>query len=422
MLSKLNDFLWLIATFMIFYYGIYFSIKLHFPQFNIKEMILSLRKKGDGGISPIQTLTMTLAAKIGVGSISGIALAIYLGGPGTIFWMWITSLIASSNSFVESTLAVIFREKDDNNLYKGGPSFYISKGLGYKRLANIYALIIIIAFIGGFLSLQSNTIVKGLAPYFNESLLIGIILAAITFIVILKGVKRIALVTNYLVPIMGLFYLCICTYIIIINHTEIVPVFKIIVGRAIDIKSFGYGIISSLLIGMQRGIFSSEAGIGTGAIASGVSGTTTPSSQGFIQTFGVHLDTLLIGSLTAFAVLMSDYKSLVIDDANGIEIMEYAFLSQFGSRGSIFLLITIILFAFASIISGYYYGESALKFIKKNITKVEILILKLITVFVIIIGGLMPSELVIVIVDILVALLAIINIYSIYSLRRVLLK
>ena len=419
MLDYVNNTVWMVTSILIFISGIYFTFKIKFQQFNFKKMFSALKEKSsENGISPMQTLTVNLAAKIGVGSITGIALAIYTGGVGTIFWMWITAIIASSNTFVESVLGVKYREKDEGNIYKGGPSFYIEKGLKKKKLARVYSYMIIFAFVIGFITIQSNTIVVGITDKVAISpIIIGIGIVLLTALVIVNGIKSIANVTNFLVPFMSIIYIIICFIILFLNASSLPSILVSIFKEAFNFKSAGIGVLTTFLIGMQKGLFSNEAGLGTGAIAAGTSDTDNPMSQGYIQSLGIYIDTLIIGTLSALVVMCSDFSSLNLLDANGIEIVKFAFESHLGDFGGNMVVIIIFLFAFSTIITGYYYGESSLKYIKKDATKKDLLILKIATLILLFVGCLLSSGFIWTIVDIFVAVLAIINIYALWKLR-----
>lgn len=421
MLNFLIQGLWLIATIMIFLSGIYFSFKLGFIHLNFKQMIEAIRQKknNEDGISLFQSLTMSLAGRIGVGSLSGIALAIYLGGPGVIFWIWLTSLLCSTNAFAESVLAIVFRRKDNGNIYRGGPFYYMQDGLGNKLLACFYASIVLIAYVGGFMTIQINTVAKSITNMLPISpAIIGVGIAVIAGITILGGVKKIANTTSKLVPIMTLFYIIICGYIILKNHTMIPAILEMIFDSAFDFKAFGMGILSTLLIGMQKGIFSSEVGLGTGSIAAVTADADYPAQNGIVQIFEIHFENILIATITTFVVCMSNYQNLIIADPNGIEITLQAFEYHLGSWGPIFVTIIITLFGLATVLTGYYYGESSLKFLKKT-KKIDVIILKLITIGIVFIGSIASSEILWNITDALVGILAISNIYAMFSLRSI---
>ena len=418
----INKYIWFIAIIMLFGGGLYFSYKLNFLQLKIFKMIKYLfkNKNSNGDISTFESVSMTLAAQIGVGSIAGVSLAVYLGGPGTIFWMWISGIITSINSYIESVLGVLFQEKDYNKVYKGGPSYYIKKGLNNHKLAYLYAFLIIISYIVGFITIQSNTIVNVTNTYLNKYLIL-IILVIISSYIIFKDVKSIAKFSSIIVPIMGLIYLFIGIIIIFNNVNKIWDMLLLIINSAFNIKSGIVGFITPIIIGIQRGIFACESGIGTSAIASSTT-NEKPKKEGYIQTMGVYFTILVICTITAFIILLSDYQTLNIVNPNGIEITTYAFNYHLGSIGKYILSLVTILFAYSTIISGYYYGESSLKFLINKCSKIFIFAFKLITIILLFIGGLINPSIIWNIVDTLVALLAIINIYSIYKLFKYVIK
>ncbi len=414
MLIVIEKVLWALATVLLFSCGIYFTFKLKYPQLSFKNMWISLKKSGKG----LETLNLTLAAKIGVGSLAGTALAVYIGGVGTIFWMWISMFICAVNTYCESFLAVINRKTDKDGSFYGGPSFYIEKMLKNKTLAIIYSIIIILAFICGFLTIQVNTISKVLIDYVSvNKVIIGIAISLLTCPIIFGGVNKISSMCNKIVPIMTSIYLLTSLGIILFNFKDSIIAVKNIVTSAFNIKAAASGIIGSMLIGIQRGIFSNEAGIGTSAITAATSKDTTASEQGYIQIIGVYIATLVICTLTAIVIMLTDYNKLNIIDPNGIEITKYAFSYHLGSFGTIMTIVTIILFAFSTIISGYYFGESSLKYLVKN-NKKSIVILKLITLILLVLGSVLSSTVLWKTVDILVAILAIINVYALFCLRK----
>lgn len=415
MIRIITDVLWSTAIIFLLGGGIYFTIALKFPQFKFKRMIKGLTQTSNN-VSPYQSLTMSLAARIGVGSLAGIALAIYIGGPGTIFWIWITSIITSVNTYCESYLALKYQEKD-NNSYKGGPAYYIKNGLNNKKLAFIYALFIIISYIFGFITIQANTISKSLKSFLNiNPLIVGIILSILTGYIIFKGLNKIIDITSKMVPIMGIGYLFISIIIFILNYNKVPEILNLIISSAFDIKTFGIGILSTFIIGIQRGIFSTESGLGSASIATSTSYVKDKKSLSLAQILGIYFTIFIVCTSTAFIILSSNYKILKLNNINGIELTEYALKYHLGSIGKIILLFIILSFAFSTIIAGYYYGESNMNFISPNKTK--IFILKILTIILVIIGSIISSTLLWNIVDIFVASLAIINMYSLIKMRK----
>lgn len=419
-MSQINTIIWGIATIFLICCGLYYTFSLKFIQLNFKKIFNSLKKSDSdkNGISPFKTLTLALAARIGVGSLAGIALGIYKGGVGVVFWIWLSAFITLPNSFVESTLSVIYHEKD-GNYYNGGPAYYINKGLKLKKLSIIYAIIVFLCYIGGFLAIQANTIAASMETYLDISPYIsGAIIALVSYLIISHGLKRITNFTSLLVPIMALVYLIVALVIIIFNINMIPSIVSKIISEAFNFKAFGWGIITSIIIGVQRGIFSSEAGMGTGAIASGTSDTKDPCKQGFIQMLGVYFTTFVICTSTVFVILTSNINYKIFDNPNGIEITLKALNSHLGNFGTVILIFAILSFAFSTIISGYYYGESNLKYLDKRINKKNINFLYIIVVLILFYGAIGNPNILWNTVDIGAGLLAIINCYSIFMLRK----
>lgn len=415
MLKIIDSILWAIATIFIVYSGIYYTFKLKFVQFRIKDMISNLFNKENNGISPFESLMVVLGGRIGVGSIAGIALAIYLGGVGSIFWIWIVGFLSAPSAFAETILGIKYQIKDKDGIY-GGPSYYLKNGVKNNKLSRIYSYIIIFSYIGGFLSIQSNTITTSITNYVRiPNILIGLILGSISLYIILGGIKNIKNVSKYLVPFMTLVYVITSILIIVLNISQVPMIFKSIFDSAFNFKSLGIGVLTSMIIGIQRGIFSNEAGLGTGAIAASAVETSYPARCGFVQMIGIYITTFLICTATSLVILSSNILGNNV--VNGIELTQQAFIYHLGNFGNLIVIISIILFAFSTVLSGYYDGEASIKFLFPKIKKSGILVLKIITFIVIVIGSIIKSNILWNIVNVLTALLAIINIYSIMKLR-----
>ena len=417
-LGIMNDKIWIFISVLIIYTGIYFIYQLKGINFNIIRMIKELFKKNNDntGITPFKTLMLSLAGRIGVGSISGIALAIYLGGPGTIFWIWFISLLSTPLTYAETYLGIKYKEIDKNSNFIGGPSYYIRKALNKHKLASAYSIIILISYIIGFISIQSNTITKSITTIYNiSSLLIGIILSIVTLIIIFGGINKIANTTSKLVPIMSLLYIGISLYIVTINIDLVPNIINSIINNAFNIKAFTSSFLPIMIIGIQRGIFSSEAGMGTSSIAASTS-NNNPISGGYIQMLGIYITTFLICTSTAIIILTSNYKILNITDINGIEIASNAFKYHLGNNSNILLVTLIILFAFSTILTGYYYGESCLEYFNKS-KNTYIIILKIITIIIIFIGSFFSPTIMWKFTDLFVGILILINTYAIIKLK-----
>ena len=423
-MEKISYYIWILATIMLISCGLFYTFKLKFPQFRFKRIYNSVKDKdrNKSGISPLESLTLALASRIGVGSLSGIAIAIFNGGIGTIFWIWVSCLLILPNAFVESTLAVVFHKKKDNK-FEGSPSRYISEGLGKKKLAFIYALIISFCQIFGFTSIQSNTLATSINYYYHVPLLIsGIILALITFVIIIGNLKRITSYISKHVLFMGTVYVLVSLIIIIVNINTLPSLLVNIVKTAFNFKSLGWGAFASIIIGVQRGIFSSESGIGSGAIASGASDTKKPVNEGYIQTLGVYFTIFIVCTSTALIILSSNVDIDSYSNPNGIEILMSALNYHMGDVGNVFLIFLLLAFSFSTIVSAYYYGESGFKYLFPNIKENSIIFLKLLLFGIIIASAVINPTMIWDCVDIGAALMAIINIYALFKLRKVMIE
>ena len=399
------------ATILLLGGGIYFSIKMCFPQLLFITLFKGFKEKDNLGISPFKSLMISLAARIGVGSVAGIALAIYLGGSGTIFWIWIIGLITSINSYAESYLGAKYQE--NNNGFKGGPSYYIEKGLHNKKLAAIYSILVIIVYIFGFMAIQANTITISIASYYKTSgILIAIILTFITAVCI-KELKHIVNITSKIVPLIGICYVLLLFFIIIKNINVIPKVLINIVKEAWNVKSLTSSFIPIFFIGMKRGVFSTEAGLGTGSIASSTTFTKNKVNLGLIQILGIYFTVFIICTGTALIILSSNYQTIIVD--NGIELTQYALNYHLGSFGSNLLIIIVFFLAFSTIIAGYYYGECSYNYLFKNR---KTYFLKLLTLLFLFLGSILSSSILWQLTDILICLLAIINMYALLKLRK----
>ena len=414
----LNKIIWVVATILLMYSGIYFTIKLKGVQFNLLKMVKGLHKNEETTISPFQSLMLSTAAKIGVGSISGIAIALYFGNEGTIFWLWVTSFFLAPNAYVESLFGAKFKEKN-NGLYKGGPSYYIKKGLNNKELSIIYAILVITLYILCFSSIQSNTIATSIYhTYHINKTFLAITITAVSAVIIFKNIKDLIKIISYFVPIMCVFYLVIGVSVILHNADQFPNLFKKILIEAFNFKAFFSGFLTSFIMGIQRGIFASEAGIGTGAIAAATSDTKDYKSQGYTQMLGVYFTSLIICTISALLILTSPYKDITLQNINGIEISLFALKHHLGTFGELFLIISIVLFAFSTIIAGYYYGESNLAFLTKKTSKLLLFLFKCFVLLILYLGATSNPSILWNISDFVIGLLSIINVYSILKLYR----
>ena len=422
-----NDFIWtyvLIA--MLIVIGLYFTFKTKFVQFsNIKEMFkllgegTSSKDKSKGQVSSFQAFCIGTASRVGTGNLAGVASAIAIGGPGAVFWMWLIALIGSASAFIESTLAQIYKVKEGDS-FRGGPAYYMEKGLKKKWMGIAFSILIIICFGFAFNSVQSNTITAAFYSTFNTNkLIVGIILTVLTLIIIFGGVNRIAKISSILVPIMAVAYIVIALFIIIMNFNQIPSLFKTIFENAFGIKQVvGGGIGAALLQGIKRGLFSNEAGMGSAPNAAATATVSHPAKQGLIQTLGVFTDTLIICTSTAFIILLSGVP--LDGSVKGIELTQMALVSQVGSWGGTFISICILLFAFSSIIGNYYYGETNIQFITEN--KVVLYVYRILVAAMVLFGSIASMDLVWNIADVFMGLMAILNLIAIVLLSKIAIK
>ena len=422
-----NDFIWTyILIAMLIAIGLYFTFRTKFVQFsNIKEMFkllgegTSSKDKAKGQVSSFQAFCIGTASRVGTGNLAGVASAIAIGGPGAVFWMWLIALIGSASAFIESTLAQIYKVKDGDN-FRGGPAYYMEKGLKQKWMGIAFSVLIIICFGFAFNSVQSNTITAAFNSTFNANkLIIGIILTVLTLIIIFGGVNRIAKISSILVPIMAVAYIVIALFIIIMNFNQIPSLFKTIFENAFGIKQVvGGGIGAALLQGIKRGLFSNEAGMGSAPNAAATATVSHPVKQGLIQTLGVFTDTLIICTSTAFIILLSGAP--LDGSVKGIELTQMALVSQVGSWGGTFISICILLFAFSSIIGNYYYGETNIQFITEN--KVVLYGYRILVAAMVLFGSIASMDLVWNIADVFMGLMAILNLIAIVLLSKIAIK
>lgn len=377
-LSAVNDWMYTyLLLFLLVGTGIYFTIRTRFVQLRLlKESFHVLKEKageenGKKQVSSFQALMISTASRVGTGNIAGIATAIAAGGAGAVFWMWLMAVIGGASAFIESTLAQVYKVKDKEE-FRGGPSYYMEKALGKRWLGILFSVLLIICFAYGFNGLQSFNMSSSLEYYipgYSDTvypMLVGLILAVGTAFVIFGGVHRIGFITSVLVPIMAGAYLLIGLYTVITNITELPKVFSMIFSQAFDFKAFAGGMAgSAVVIGIKRGLFSNEAGMGSAPNASASASVSHPAKQGMVQVLSVFIDTLLICSATAMMLLLSGVQgeSGVLD---GIPFVQKAIFANVGNWGIHFITLSIFAFAFSSLIGNYYYAESNILFIKNN--------------------------------------------------------
>ena len=423
LIDGLNTFLWsYILIAMLITLGLYFTVRTKFVQFRyFKEMFrllgdgASKENKEEGKVSSFQAFCISTASRVGTGNIAGIAIAIVTGGPGAIFWMWLIALVGSASSFVESTLAQIYKVKDGKS-FRGGPAYYIEQGLKKKWMGVTFAILITVSFGFVFNAVQANTVSQAFNTAFGlDKLTMGIILAVLTALVIFGGVDRIAKVSEVIVPIFAGLYILVALFVIATNITELPGIFKLIFESAFGLREITMGTMGGMMLtGIKRGLFSNEAGMGSAPNAAAAADVSHPVKQGLIQTLGVFTDTLVICSATAFIIIL--YPTYMQTGLTGIELTQAALSSHIGPIGNIFIAVCIFLFAFSSIVGNYYYGQSNMEFI--NLSKTGLNIFRALVVAMVLLGSLTKVQVVWNLADVSMGLMAIINLVAIALLGK----
>lgn len=403
--------------------GIYFTVRTRGVQLRLlKDGIRSMLDKApeengsEKKVSSFQALMISTASRVGTGNIAGIATAIAAGGPGAVFWMWLMALIGGASAFVESTLAQIYKIKDGGH-FRGGPSYYMQKALGSRLLGILFSISLIVCFAYGFNGLQSFNMSSSLKYYIedysstNYPVILGAVLAAATAAVIWGGVHRIGFITSVIVPVMAVIYILI-GIVTMITHISVLPsVFARIMKNAFDFQAMAGGMAgSAVVIGIKRGLFSNEAGMGSAPNASASAEVSHPVKQGLVQVISVFIDTLLICSSTAMMLLVSgiEGKSGTMD---GIPYVQAAISANVGEWGIHFITFSIFAFAFSSLVGNYYYAESNILFIKDS--RILLNIFRVTCIIAVFLGAQADFSLMWNIADITMGIMAIINIISI---------
>lgn len=381
-LNTVNDILWtyiLIAVLLAA--AVWFTIRTRGVQFRMFMEMLRLlcssgkRENADGAdrrhsVSSFQAFAVSIASRVGTGNLAGVATAIAVGGPGAVFWMWVIALLGASSAFVESTLAQLFKTKASDS-FRGGPAYYIQKGMGKRWFAIVFALLISLTFGLAFNSVQANTITAALDKSFGLPVYpVGVGLAVMTAVVIWGGIHRISRFSEIAVPVMAGLYILLAIVILVMSAGKIPYVLQAIVTDAFSGDSVvGGGLGMTIMMGVKRGLFSNEAGEGSAPNVAATAAVSHPVKQGLIQTFAVFTDTLLICTCTAIIILCS---GVYTSGESGIRLTQLSLESEIGATGSAFVSVAVFFFAFTSIVSNYYYGETNLRFIKDSDTAVNV--------------------------------------------------
>ena len=422
-INYLNDILWgSVLIYLLLGVGLLFTLRLGFIQLRHFTHMFSVLKQGhhtdSAGISSFQALCTGLAARVGTGNLAGVAVAIYLGGPGAIFWMWMTALLGMSTAFVESSLAQLYKVKDDQGNYRGGPAYYMEKGLGMRWMGVLFSIFLIIAFGLVFNAVQANSISAAMQTAFSiPDWLTGAILVTVTGMIIFGGIRAIARFSELVVPFMALAYLLIALIVVAMNIDKLADVMLLVFRSAFGLEqagagALGYAVAQGMMNGIKRGLFSNEAVMGsepnTAATASPF--PPHPAAQGYTQMLGVFLDTIVICTCTASIILLSD-QFVPGNGITGIQLTQAALTSQIGSAGKIFIACAVFFFAFTSIVANYAYAENNLVFLEHN-HPTGLLFFRLFVLGMVMFGAIGELPLVWAMADLSMALMALTNLVA----------
>lgn len=419
----INDFLWsYVLIIMLLGLGLWFTLRTKFVQIRCLPEMCRLMTEGAGAkprsghISTFQAFCVSTASRVGVGNIAGIAIAVATGGPGAVFWMWVIATIGAASGFVESTLAQIYKVPRKGGGFIGGPSYYIGNVLKSPFFASVFAVLISVTYGLIFNSVQANTISLSIQTSFGvDTNVTGMVIAALTALVIFGGLTRIARVVGFMVPIMAGAYILVALVVTVMNISMVPEVLATIVRCAFDFDAvLGAGFGVALMTGIKRGLFSNEAGMGAVPNAAATADATHPAKQGLVQALGVYFDTLFVCTASAMLVLLT--PGWADSGKTGIELIQQTLTGQLGGWTNTFMSVTVLFFAFSSIIGNYFYGEINMDFISRH--PAALWIFRFFVVAMVYLGSVASLGLVWNLADLFMALMAIVNLVAISLLAK----
>jgi alanine or glycine:cation symporter, AGCS family len=403
--------------------GLAFTIASRFVQFRYFGAMFGILRQAfhheAGHLSSFQALMLSVAGRVGAGNIAGVAVAITLGGPGAVFWMWMIGLIGMATSYFECALAQLYKNYEPDGTYRGGPAYYIERGLGQRWLAAIFSVLLLVTFGCGFSALQSFTVASSFNDAFGiPTWVTGIALVVILGVIIFGGVKRIATAAEIIVPVMAIGYILIALIVVLLNITEVPAAFLLILRSAFGLEeAFAGGMGAAIAMGVRRGLFSNEAGLGSAPNVAAVAYVRHPGNQGIVQAFSVFIDTLIICSCTAFLVLLSGVYTGT-GETDGIVLTQASMADHVGEWGRSFVSIALMLFAFTSIMYNYYLGENSVNFFSEE-NKTLFTGFRVLTLALVLWGSLQDLTTVFAFADITMGLLAVVNLTAVVLLIKV---
>lgn len=425
MLATVTDFLWsYVLVTVLITIGLVFTVASRFVQLRyFVEMFRVLGqafKHHTGHVSSFQALTLSVAGRVGAGNVAGVAVAITLGGPGAVFWMWVVGLIGMATSFFECSLAQAFKTADfKTSTYRGGPMYYMERGLGSRKLGMVFTLLLLFTFGLAFVALQSFTASSSLEKAFGIPMVAtGIVMTAVVGLTIFGGVQRISRVTEIIVPIMAVAYVIVALVVVGINYAEVPGVLALIVNSAFGLEeAVGGGIGAAIMMGVRRGLFSNEAGLGSAPNVAAVAFVPHPVNQGIVQSFSVFIDTAIICTATALIILISGiHETSAVED--GVVLTQLALQNHVGPWGETFVSVILTLFAFSSILYNFYLGENSSSWMTPG-NPVFFIVFRVLMLVLILWGSMQDLTTVFSFADLTMALLAVFNLIALALLMKV---
>ncbi|MCS2156843.1 sodium:alanine symporter family protein [Scandinavium sp. H11S7] len=429
-LSFINEILWgSVMIYLLLGAGVWFTWRTGYIQFRyLRQFGKSLKSSltpQSGGLTSFQALCTSLAARVGSGNLAGVAIALTAGGPGAVFWMWVSAIIGMASSFAECSLAQVYKERDAEGQFRGGPAWYMSRGLGMRWMGVMFSVFLLLAYGLIFNTVQANSVANAMHYAFHlPEFMTGLILMVCTLVTVMRGLRGVAKLMQWLVPVMALIWVAASVFISLWHFTEIPKVFETIIRSAFGWQeaaagAVGYTISQAITSGFQRGMFSNEAGMGStpNAAAAAASWPPHPAAQGIVQMIGVLVDTLVICTATAMIVLLAG-KTTPQSSLDGIQLVQNAVASFTGSWGNGFVAGIVLLFSFSSIVANYIYAENNLIYLKMN-SPLNVWLLRGITLIMVMLGTMLSLPVVWQLADIIMALMAITNLTAIMLLSPV---
>lgn len=429
-LSFIGEILWgSVMIYLLLGCGVWFTWRTGYIQFRyISKFCRSLRGSltpQEGGLTSFQVLCVSLAARVGSGNLAGVAIAITVGGPGAVFWMWMSAFVGMASSFAESSLAQLYKEKDETGHFRGGPAWYMARGLGMRWMGVLFAVFLILAYGVIFTTVQANSMTRALEYAFDAPRLItGIVAAAVLGLLITRSLRQIARLMQWVAPIMALLWVVTSLLISLWHVVEIPAVLEMIIRSAFGWQeasagAVGYTVSQALTNGFQRGMFSNEAGMGStpNIAAAASSWPPHPAAQGIVQMIGVFIDTIIICTASAMIVLLSGHDTEIVTHS-GIHLIQQSMNMLVGGWGAGFVAFVMTLFALTSITANYLYAKNNLVFLNLH-NRTTVWILRAVTLLMVLVGSLLSLTVVWQLADIIMALMAITNLTALLLLSPV---